>query len=94
MTDRYTLRHPIRVVDMKSKYNGKWYVETEENPFMHLSVNWEVVDCLDDDINGDDLYFESRQAALTAGGAYILGHTKPESDTNVTGDIESQPMTF
>ena len=95
MTDTYTLNKPLRVVDISSKFTGMWYVETKENPFMHLSVKGEILNCLDINININDLYFKSKHAAEIAAEAYILNEiANLVTDDKVTGDVEQQTMEF
>ena len=91
--DVFTLGEPIRVVDLTSPYQGKWYIETKENVFMYLNIHGDVVDCLDDDTVMDDLYFPSKNKALATALAYATG-IKPACLNKVTSDIESQVMEF
>ena len=93
MTDTYTPRQPIRVVDLTSQYQGKWFVQTKENDCLYLTVHCTIANCLDDDIIMDELYFHSKEQAKRAIANYIYGGFGVPVQ-RVTGDVESQVMEF
>lgn len=92
MTNKYTLKEPLRVVDIASQYHGMWFVETKENSFCYLSNKQKIVNCVDDDTVMDDLYFPSKHAAYACCAGYNANNVPVEA---VTGDVmEPQVMEF